>query len=51
MNSINQNQPEKNREDLRARDAVEKIRELVKKAQNCFFCTNGPGRDDRRPGR
>ena len=41
-NSINQNQPEKNREDLRARDAVAKIRELVGKAQTCFFCTAVP---------
>jgi general stress protein 26 len=42
MDSINKNQPEENREDLRSKDAIAKIRELVKKAQNCFFCTNGP---------
>ena len=42
MNSINQNQPEKNRQDLRARDAVKKIQELVKKAETCFFCTAAP---------
>lgn len=39
MNSINQNQPEKNREDLHGPDAVRKIKELVKLAENCFFCT------------
>jgi general stress protein 26 len=42
MGSINQNQPERNREDLRGREAVEKIRELVGKAENCFFCTSAP---------
>ena len=42
MNSINENQPEKNREDLRGQAAVEKIREVVGKAKNCFFCTNVP---------
>ena len=40
MASINENQPEKNREDLRGREAVAKIRELVGKAKNCFFCTS-----------
>ena len=39
MDSINRNQPEKNHEDLRAREAVERIRAVVKKAGNCFFCT------------
>ena len=39
MDSINRNQPEKNREDLRGREAVDQIKELVKKAQSCFFCT------------
>ena len=39
MDSINQNQPEHNREDLRGSEAVEKIKEIVKQAQNCFFCT------------
>ena len=42
MGSINENQPEKNREDLRGREAVEKIHELVGKAKNCFFCTSAP---------
>ena len=39
MDSINQNQPEENREDLRGNGAVEKIREIVGKSPNCFFCT------------
>lgn len=37
--SINRNQPEENRADLRAGDAIAKIKELVEKAQTCFFCT------------
>ncbi|MEO6584028.1 MAG: pyridoxamine 5'-phosphate oxidase family protein [Ferruginibacter sp.] len=40
MNSINQNQPEDNHEDLKNKEAVEKIKELVKKAGACFFCTD-----------
>jgi general stress protein 26 len=39
MDSINRNQPEHNREDLTARDAVKKMKELVEKAGACFFCT------------
>ena len=39
MDSINQNQPEENRADLRGKQAIEKIRQLVEKAQSCFFCT------------
>lgn len=39
MDSINKNQPEDNRADLRGRDAIAKIKELVEKAQTCFFCT------------
>ena len=39
MDSINQNQPEQNREDLAGAKAVEKVKELVKKAESCFFCT------------
>lgn len=38
-NSINQNQPEKNHEDLQAQEAVKKIKELAKGASTCFFCT------------
>lgn len=39
MDSINQQQPEQNHEDLLGPEAVAKIRELVKKAESCFFCT------------
>jgi general stress protein 26 len=39
MDSINANQPEDNREDLSGSDAVEQIREVVKKSASCFFCT------------
>lgn len=40
MNSIDKNQPERNREDLSSADAVGKIRELVKAGSVCFFCTH-----------
>jgi len=39
MDSINKNQPEDNHENLRSKEAVAKIKELVKKANSCFFCT------------
>jgi general stress protein 26 len=39
MNSINANQPEQNHENLAGQPAVEKIKELVKQAETCFFCT------------
>ena len=39
MDSINQEQPEQNREDLNGGRAIEKIRELIDKAETCFFCT------------
>ena len=39
MGSINANQPEHNRADLRGADAVAKIREIVGTAKNCFFTT------------
>ncbi len=39
MDSINRNQPEENHEDLRAAEAITKIKEIVKQAQSCFFCT------------
>lgn len=42
MDSINRNQPEENREDLRAQAAIERIREVVDKAETCFFCTSAP---------
>lgn len=51
MDSINQNQPENNRKNLRAEEAVAKIRELVEQAETCFFCTglNQPGPFNTRP--
>jgi general stress protein 26 len=39
MDSINQQQPEHNRADLSGAKAVEKMKELVDKAETCFFCT------------
>ena len=39
MNSIDKNQPERNEENLKAEDAINKIKEIVKSAPNCFFCT------------
>lgn len=39
MNSINQQQAEKNSENLQAEEAVKKIKELVKQSGTCFFCT------------
>lgn len=39
MNSINQNQPEHNRKDLRGGEAIQKIREFVEESPTCFFCT------------
>ncbi len=40
MDSINQKQTEQNRADLHGTEAVTKIKDLVGKAQTCFFCTN-----------
>lgn len=39
MDSINRQQPEQNHEDLTGPEAVSKVRELVKQAKSCFFCT------------
>lgn len=39
MNSINQQQEEDTYKPLSGQEAVEKIRELAKKAGTCFFCT------------
>ncbi len=39
MDSINQNQSEENHADLTGAEAVEKVRDLVKKAGSCFFRT------------
>ena len=40
MNSINQNQPEHNHENLRGDQAIEKIKQLASAGSNCFFCTS-----------
>jgi len=39
MDSINRNQPEDNRRDVQGREAVERLRDVVKKTDTCFFCT------------
>jgi general stress protein 26 len=39
MDSINKQQPEKNRENLQTSEAITKLKELVKNAKSCFFCT------------
>lgn len=39
MDSINRQQPENNRADLSGADAIERVRQAVKKNQTCFFCT------------
>src|SRR6476661_1374512 len=39
MDSINKNQEEDNHEDLMGKDAREKMKELIEKANTCFFCT------------
>ena len=48
MDSINRNQPEENRADLHGEKAIAKVKELVGKAQSCFFrtaaATNGSSR-------
>ena len=39
MDSINKDQPEDNREDLRGQESVKKIQDMVEDAENCFFCS------------
>ena len=39
MDSINRQQPEDNRADLSGADAIERVRQAVKKNSTCFFCT------------
>ncbi|GGB95372.1 pyridoxamine 5'-phosphate oxidase family protein [Dyadobacter sediminis] len=39
MDSINQQQPEKNHEDLSGQEAGKKIKELTENADTCYFCT------------
>jgi general stress protein 26 len=43
MDSINRQQPEDNHKDIAGQEAVERIRDVIKKTQTCFFCT-GQGR-------
>lgn len=45
MDSINKNQPEQNRDDLRGREAIEQIKAIVDKAESCFFCTSVPSHE------
>ena len=52
MDSINRNQPEDNHQDLTGPEAIERIREVVKKTESCFFCTavsTGSGSGATRP--
>lgn len=42
MDSINRNQPEENHRDLGGAEAVAEIREIVGRAQTCFFRTARP---------
>ncbi|MES2565548.1 MAG: pyridoxamine 5'-phosphate oxidase family protein [Bacteroidota bacterium] len=39
MDSINKNQPEHNKSNLSGSKAIEKLKELVEKAETCFFST------------
>ncbi len=39
MHSIDQEQPEENRESLQGAGAIERIREMAEDAETCFFCT------------
>jgi general stress protein 26 len=39
MDSINQQQPEDNHEDLFGSEAAKRIKEMAEKANTCFFCT------------
>jgi len=39
MDSINRNQPEENRRDLRGPEAVKQVREHIHESKTCFFCT------------
>ncbi len=40
MDTINQNQPEQNRQDFLGDEAIKKIKEIVGSAKSCFFCTS-----------
>ena len=43
MNSINEQQVERNHEDLQLAEAIEKLQETANKAGTCFFCTSIDG--------
>lgn len=43
MDSINREQPELIRQDLRGGDAIAKIQAMVKQNKTCFFCTAATG--------
>ncbi|MCG2613341.1 pyridoxamine 5'-phosphate oxidase family protein [Terrimonas sp. NA20] len=45
MDSINKQQEEKNREDLQATEAWQKVKEMVENAGSCFFCTKISSKD------
>lgn len=45
MDSINRNQPEDNREDLRGQEAVKRIQEMAEQAENCWFCSAASTRE------
>jgi general stress protein 26 len=40
MDSINQNQPEDNLQDLTGQEGIKRIKAMVEKAGVCFFCTS-----------
>jgi general stress protein 26 len=40
MDSINQQQPEHNMEDLHGKEAQKRIKEMTEEASSCFFCTD-----------
>ena len=39
MDSINEQQPEQNRQDLFGEDAIDRMKTLAEQASSCFFCT------------
>jgi hypothetical protein len=39
MNSIDQQQPEETRDHLQGQQAIDRIREMAKDSESCFFCT------------
>jgi len=51
MDSINRHQPEQNRADLTGAAAITKVKDLVHRAESCFFCTEAstPGSSHARP--